>query len=330
MDQKKAHRIALEKRNHVNYKLFDYILQYVYVHGSIKLIPVYYRNGVKIMTKFARMLIWLRSKRAAYYTSIIVIVCIECVLSWRASMVYYDSFLKFSNNEVVTAAISFVAFIAVLLSGSIISVHRPKSRVIFGLLAFFAVTHDIGGVFFSVFQNTLEVTNFSDFMGQITMHPGNALLVASLSSLGLIPLTLSSVLDEWYSTLETELEDQHKNFKIHAIRAAEMLVIQKFHKMIKKKKLEDLIQVIEDSKIRDMLQVVTGTTIITEDPSHAELPSPIDEEEDDGGLYIVEAEEETEEEQQIQATPEPKRRGRPPLALTQGKKPLKKKRRSAS
>lgn len=243
------------------------------------------------MTKFAKILIWMRSKRAAYYLSIIVILCIECVLSWRAATVYYDSFMSYTKSGIVTFATSFVAFIAVLLSGSIISIHRPNNKKVFAILATLAVIHDIGGVFFSIFQNTLSVSDFGDFMRKIGEHPGNTFLVVSLSALGLIPLTLSSVLDEWYNGLDKEIQDQHDKFMEHTKFEAMRIVIAKFRAVLQKAELADLIPIIDDSRIREMALIASNTT------NKKQLQSPTDTQQEDDGIYVVQEEEEEEEEE---------------------------------
>lgn len=241
------------------------------------------------MAWFFNFLVWLKSKQAAYYMAILVVLMIDAVLAWRVYSVYYDAVYTYTQSIWFTVPMSVVAFVAVLLSSSIISIHPPKNRKVFWLLVFLAVTHDWGGVFFSVFQNTLYADSLQAFFKALLEKPGSTALVAALSCLGLIPLTLSSVIEEWHSGMQAELEEQHQNFLNAAARKAERIVIGKLNKEIEKKDLPALVGIIQNDQLKLFAGVVTGTGYTLPQQSSVSLEENRDEfETEKSQIHLIE------------------------------------------
>src|ERR1044071_5411562 len=119
------------------------------------------------LTGVLDFLVWIKSKQAAYYSAILMILFIEGVLSWRVFAVYYDAVWAFTRNDILTVTTSSIALCAIFLAGSVISIHRPNNRWVFGLLAFLAITHDIGGIYFSVFPDK----GTEDIITQLASNP---------------------------------------------------------------------------------------------------------------------------------------------------------------
>jgi hypothetical protein len=211
------------------------------------------------MSTIFSFLTWLKSKQAAFYMAVCVVLAVDGVLAWRASAIYYDVVWEYTKNMPLTIATSVVAFFAILLSSSIISIHPPESKKIFFFLAALAVVHDVGGIFFSVFQNTLYAHDMKEFLADLWEKPGSTILVGALSCLGLIPLTLSSTIEKWYNSMQAELEQQHANYLRETQRKIERVVIQKMNKALKNKSLEELVGIIKDERLQAFVQVVTGT-----------------------------------------------------------------------
>lgn len=252
------------------------------------------------MTTFARILIWIKSNRSAYYLSILAILGVDAVQGWRSFVMYYDILMAFTQNIVIASIMAAMALAVVLISYSVISIHKPKNTLIFILLCTIAVVHDFGGIYYMVYQNTIVAHGIGDFLGQVFEKPASAFIVIGLALLGGIPLTLSGLLEEWHKALEKEITEQHDKFITNASHEAERVVIVKVLRQIRKEKdLRVLAEVIEDQKMRDIIKVVSKSVKQLEAPKDEKeeeniIETTIEEPEDD--IHIVEDDFEEEEE----------------------------------
>ena len=235
-----------------------------------------------IVTSALDFLVWIKSKQAAYYSAILMILFIEGVLSWRVFAVYYDAVWVFTRNDILTVTTSSIALCAIFLAGSVISIHRPNNNWVFGVLTFLAITHDVGGIYFSVFPDT----GTQNIITQLASNPRSTVIVIALSCLGLIPLTLSTVIEDWHNGMRQEIDTAQADYMRRFRYKAQRKALSKLAIELNKTPLEKLIGIIDDPNFGAFTQVVIGSVAPQKQLEAQQPQQPYMPEEEDNILLL--------------------------------------------